>query len=66
MARLLQVLPSILRKGQLCSVQGKNIMQGAISLWSTEEFMRQRKRRGFMLNLDFYHAYDRVCRDGLW
>jgi hypothetical protein len=65
-ARLLQVLSSILRKGQLCSVQGKNIMQGAISLWSTEEYMRPRKGRGFMLNLDFYHAYDRVCRDGLW
>jgi hypothetical protein len=59
--RLLQVLPSVLRKGQLCSVKGRNIMQGAISLWSTAEFMRQRKRRGFLLNLDFYHAYDRVC-----
>jgi hypothetical protein len=59
--RLMRVLPSILRKGQLCSVKGRNIMQGAISLWSTAEFMRQRKRRGFLLNLDFYHAYDRVC-----
>jgi hypothetical protein len=25
------------------------------------EFLRQKKIRGFMLNLDFYHAYDRVC-----
>ncbi len=57
----LQVLPSILGKGQLCSVKGKNIMQGAFSLWSMAEFMKQRKRRGFMLNLDFYYAYYRVC-----
>ncbi len=59
--RLMQVLTSILRKGQLCSVKGRNIMQGAIFLWSTAEFMRQTNRRGFLLNLDFYHAYDRVC-----
>ncbi len=60
-ARLMQVLPTILHKSQLCSVQGRNIMQGAISLWSTAEFVRQRKRNGFLMNLDFYHAYDRVC-----
>jgi hypothetical protein len=38
MARLLQVLPKFLAKGQLCLVRGKNIMQGAILLWSTAEF----------------------------
>ncbi len=58
MARLLQMLPSNLQKAQLCSIRGKNIMQGAISLWSMAEFIRQRKRRGFMTNLDFYHAFD--------
>ncbi len=38
MARLLQVLPKVLAKGQLCLVRGKNIMQGAILLWSTAQF----------------------------
>jgi hypothetical protein len=60
-ARLMQVLPTILHKSQLCSVRGRNIMQGAICLWSTAEFVRQRKRNRFLMNLDFYHAYDRVC-----
>jgi hypothetical protein len=36
-------------------------MQGAIFLWSTVEFLYQRKRKGLLLNLEFYHACDRVC-----
>jgi hypothetical protein len=60
-ARLMKDLPTILHKSQLCSVRDRNIMQGAISLWSTAKFIRQCKRRGFMMNLDFYHVYDRVC-----
>jgi hypothetical protein len=52
-ARLMKLLPSVLQKAQLCSVRGRNIMQGAISLWSTAELIHQRRRRGFMLNLDF-------------
>ncbi len=47
----------MLQKAQL----GRNIMQGAISLWSTVEFIHQRNKMGFMVKLDFYHAYDRVC-----
>jgi hypothetical protein len=34
-------------------------MLGAISLWSRAEFIRQRK--GFLMTLDIYRAYDRVC-----
>jgi hypothetical protein len=47
----------MLQKAQL----GRNIMQGAISLWSTVELIHQRNKMGFMVKLDFYHAYDRVC-----
>ncbi len=47
----------MLQKAQL----GRNIMQGAISLWSTVEFIHQRNKMGFMVKLDFYHEYDRVC-----
>jgi hypothetical protein len=45
------------------SLVGKNIMQGAIFLWSTAKFIRQKlhKERLFVMNLDFYCAYDRVC-----
>jgi hypothetical protein len=35
-------------------------MQRADSLWSTAEFMRQWKRRGFMMSLDLYHVSDIV------
>ncbi len=51
--RMKRVLHKILWKSQLCSVKG-TIMQGAIFLWSTAVFIQQRKRKGFMLNLDFY------------
>jgi hypothetical protein len=57
-ARLMEVLPAILQKGQLCSARGRNIMQGAMALWSTTEFVRLRKRKVVFLNLDFYHAHD--------
>jgi hypothetical protein len=46
-ARLVGVLFSVLQKWKLCLVRGRNIMQGAMSLWSTVEFIRQRRRRGF-------------------
>jgi hypothetical protein len=59
-ARLMQVLPSILQKAQLCSIKGRNTMQGAVALWTTVECVRQSKRKAFFLNLDFYHAYDRT------
>ncbi len=59
-ARLMEVLPTILQKSQLCSVRGRDIMQGAISLWPTAKFIRQWKRRSFKMNLDFYHTYDHV------
>jgi hypothetical protein len=36
-------------------------MQGAVALCSTVEFVRQRERRTFLLNLDFDHAYDKIC-----
>jgi hypothetical protein len=60
-ARLMKDLPTIQHKSQLCLVRVRNIMQGAISLWSIAKFIRQCKRRGFMMNLDFHHANNRVC-----
>ena len=59
--RLLVVLPTILVTGQLCSVRGRSIHDGILQLSSVVEALRRRRRPGFLLNLDLFHAYDRVC-----
>ena len=53
--RFLGVLPDILVTTQLCSVKGRSILDGAApkALW-------RRKLPGFLVSLDFFHAYDRV------
>ena len=50
-ARLLPVLPDVLQATQLCSVRGRSIFN---------ESLHQRRRPGFVLSLDLFHAYDRV------
>jgi hypothetical protein len=52
--RLLLVLPNILTIGQLCSVQGKSIFDGAAALLSVVEYLHQRRAPGFMISLDFF------------
>jgi hypothetical protein len=59
-ARLLHVLPSVLRATQLCSVRGRSIFDGAAAILSAAEYLHRRGVPGFLLSLDFYHAYDRV------
>ena len=59
--RLIQVLPTVLTTSQLCSVKGKSIYDGIMAILSVVEARRRQKRPGFLLNLDFFHAYDRVC-----
>ncbi len=59
--RLLPLLPSVLSPAQLCSVQGRSIFDGILALLSTAEELRRRREPGFLLNLDLFHAYDRVC-----
>jgi len=59
--RLLPLLPSVLATAQLCSVQGKSIFDGILAILSTAEELRRRREPGFLLNLDLFHAYDRVC-----
>lgn len=59
--RLLPLLPSILTTSQLCSVPGRSIFDGCTALLSAVEACYRRRRPGFILNLDFFHAFDRVC-----
>jgi len=59
-ARLVKALPSVLKATQLCSVEGRSIFDGAASILSTVEFLQRSKQPGFLVSLDFFHAYDRV------
>jgi hypothetical protein len=59
--RMLTVLPTVLRSSQLCSVRGRSIFEGPAAILSAAEYLHQRKLPGFLLSLDFFHAYDRVC-----
>jgi len=59
--RLLPLLPSVLKVAQLCSVEGRSIFDGILAILSTAEELRRRREPGFLLNLDLFHAYDRVC-----
>jgi hypothetical protein len=59
-ARLLNVLPSVLHATQLCSVRGRSIFDGAAAVLSAAEYLHRRGVPGFLLSLDFFHAYDRV------
>ena len=59
--RLINVLPTVLTTSQLCSVKGRSIYNGITAILSVMEAKKRQKRPGFLLNLDFFHAYDWVC-----
>ena len=59
-ARLIPVLPSVLRSTQLCSVRGRSIFDGPASILSSAEYLHRHQKPGYLLSLDFFHAYDRV------
>ena len=58
--RLLPLLPAVISSNQLCSVQGRSVFEGPATVLSAAEYLRQRGQPGFLLSLDFFHAYDRV------
>jgi hypothetical protein len=59
-ARLLPVLPSVLQSTQLCSVRGRSIFDGPATILSAAEYLHRHQKPGYLLSLDFFHAYDRV------
>ena len=62
-ARLLPLLPSVLQATQLCSIRGRSIHDGPASILSAAEFLHRHQLPGYLLSLDFFHAYDRVSLD---
>ncbi len=62
-ARLLPLLPSVLQATQLCSIRGHSIHDGPASILSAAEFLQRNQLPGFLMSLDFFHAYDRVSMD---
>jgi hypothetical protein len=61
--RLLPLLPQVITSNQLCSVQGRSIFEGPATAVSVAAFLAGRGRPGFVLSLDFFHAYDRVSME---
>jgi hypothetical protein len=59
-ARLLPVLPTVLQSTQLCSVRGRSIFDGPATILSAAEYLHRHQKPGYLLSLDFFHAYDRV------
>ena len=61
--RLLPLLPTVLCATQLCSVRGRSIHDGPASVLSAAEYLQRRNLPGYLLSLDFFHAFDRVSMD---
>ena len=59
--RFLPLLPGLLTATQLCSVQGRTIFDGAATVLSAATFLHQHQLPGYLVSLDFFHAYDRIC-----
>jgi hypothetical protein len=59
-ASLIPVLPSVLRSTKLCSVRDRSIFDGPASILSSAEYLHRHQKPGYLLSLDFFHAYDRV------
>ncbi len=59
-ARLIPILPSVLRSTQLCSVRGRSIFEGPASILSSAEYLHRHQKPGYLMSLDFFHAYDQV------
>ena len=58
-------LPSIIKSGQLCSVNGKNILFGVSNVLSSILEVKSQKSQACIISLDFFKAYDRVFLDFL-
>jgi hypothetical protein len=55
-----RLLPDVHKASQLCSVRGRSIFDGAAAILSVSEYLHRRNLPGFLLSLDFFHAFDRV------
>ena len=58
-ARLSPLMPSILRSGQLCNHDQKNILFGITNLISTIEYVNKEHKAAAIESFDMDHAFDR-------
>ena len=58
-------LPFVIKSGQLCTVDKKNILFGVNNILSAIMDVKQRDAEACMISLDFFKAYDRVLLDFL-
>ena len=58
--RLKPTLPYLIRSGQLCTVEGKNILFGISNILSCISYANPRSRKACLISLDYFKAYDRV------
>ena len=63
--RMKPVLPYVIKSGQLCTVDNKNIMFGVNNILSSILDVKQRNSEACLISLDFFKAYDRVLLDFL-
>ena len=63
--RLGPVMPQIIKSGQLCSVDEKNILFGISNIVSSMDYIEAHKVPAYMVSYDMFKAYDRVLRDYL-
>ena len=63
--RMKPVLPLVIKSGQLCNIDKKNILFGVNNILSSILDVKQRKSEACLLSLDFFKAYDRVLLDFL-
>jgi hypothetical protein len=58
--RLTRLMPSVLRSGQLCSHDEKNILFGITNIISSIEFVNQKRIPAAIASYDLDHAFDRA------
>ena len=63
--RLCPVMVEIIKSGQLCSFEKKNILFGVMNILSSIDYVNLHKICAFMVSLDMFKAYDRVMLEYL-
>ena len=58
--RMVPILKFVIRSGQLCSVENKNILFGVNNVLSSFLYVKMKKLGACLISLDFFKAYDRV------
>lgn len=64
--RLKQIMPNIITTNQAYGVKGKDISDVTMSIKDTIRYMRDKSKGGYVINLDFEKAFDRVEHEYLF